>query len=79
MKTTFIDASDSSGPSNETDAYQPCASKRMLLKAVAWAPPAIIALTLPRSSYAANVSGTDNSARSKDNGNNGNHYGQLKK
>ena len=62
---------------NKHDAV-PSASKRTLLKAAAWVPPAIVALTLPRSSYAANVSGTNRSGTSGDKGNNGNHFGQLK-
>ena len=58
----------------EDDA--PSSSKRSLLRA-AWVAPVVIALSLPRSSYAANVSGTHNAG--KDKVNNGNHFGQLKK
>ncbi len=56
---------------------------RTLLKAAAWVPPPIKALTPPQSSYVANVSGTDRSGKSKgedgQHGDNGNHFGQVKK
>ena len=50
-------------------------SKRSLLKA-AWVPPVIVALSLPRSGYAANMSGTGKTTKAKEN--QGNHYGQFK-
>ncbi len=86
MKPISGDSTASTNTAPGTGTHQPSASKRTLLKAAAWVPPAIIALTLPRSSYAANVSGTDKSGKAKDNGgdngsqgNNGNHFGQHKK
>ena len=91
MKPASGDIAKSTQAAPAMDTHQPSASKRTLLKAAAWVPPAIVALSLPRSSYAANVSGTDRSGKSKDNrdndnhrdnddrGNNGNHFGQLKK
>ena len=58
----------------------PSTSKRTLLKS-AWVAPLVIAVTIPRSGYAANISG--NGGRSNEGGdstksNNGNHFGQLK-
>jgi hypothetical protein len=60
----------------------PSASKRVLLKS-AWVAPVVIAVTLPRSGYAANISGTRDrpkeSGDAKPKSNNGNHFGQFKK
>jgi hypothetical protein len=67
------------------EAFQfsaPSAFKRALLKS-AWVAPVVIAVTLPRSGYAANISGTgdrsNQSGDAKPKSNNGNHFGQLKK
>jgi len=52
------------------------------LPKVAWVAPVVAAVTLPRSGFAANVSGNNQTNHGKDevnNGNNGNHYGQFKK
>jgi len=46
--------------------------KRALIRS-AWMAPVILAVTLPRASYAANVSGT-----TKQHDDNGNHFGQDK-
>ena len=61
----------------------PSRSKRSLLKS-AWVAPVIVAVTLPRSGYAANISGGQgqpnrDDEKSKQNSNNGNHFGDLKK
>ena len=68
----------------------PSASKRTLLKS-AWVAPVIVAVTLPRSGYGANISGGngrsskdsgshgDDDSDSKPKGNHGNHFGQLKR
>jgi hypothetical protein len=60
----------------------PSASKRTLLKSV-WVAPVVIAVTLPRSGYGANISGTSDrhieSGDAKPKNNNGNHFGQFKK
>jgi hypothetical protein len=60
----------------------PSASKRTLLKSV-WVAPVVIAVTLPRSGYGANISGTSDqpnqSGDAKPKSNNGNHFGQFKK
>ena len=60
----------------------PSASKRTLLKSV-WVAPVVIAVTLPRSGYGANISGTSDqpnqSGDAKPKSNNGNHSGQFKK
>ena len=70
---------------SEHDA--PSASKRALLKS-AWVAPVIVAVTLPRSGYAANVSGGgarfnqgshSRDSHSKSKSNNGNHFGHFKK
>ena len=54
---------------------QPSASKRKLLK-TAWVPPVILALNLPRSGYAANMSGTTKHGKWHHGGNNdGKHKG----
>jgi hypothetical protein len=66
------------------DGNQPEAvavSKRALLKA-AWVAPVIVALSLPRSSFAANISGSHRETKGgsqEPKGNNGNHFGQFKK
>ena len=70
---------DSLGGENSQGTV-PSTSKRALLKS-AWVAPLVIAVTLPRSGYAANISG--NGGRSNEGGdstksNNGNHFGQLK-
>jgi hypothetical protein len=49
--------------------------KRTLLKA-SWIPPVIVAAGLPRSGYAANVSGSSKPQTEHDD--NGNHFGQFK-
>jgi hypothetical protein len=54
----------------------PSPSKRTLLRA-AWVAPVVVAVTLPRSGYAANVSGAHGAGQAK--GNNGNHFGWFKK
>ena len=78
--------------SDVSDHDAPSASKRALLKS-AWVAPVIVAVTLPRSGYAANVSGGggrfNQSSQSKDShskdshsqskSNNGNHFGHFKK
>jgi hypothetical protein len=61
----------------------PSTSKRSLLRS-AWVAPVIVAVTLPRSGYAANISGGHSQPdrdddKSKQNSNNGNHFGELKK
>jgi hypothetical protein len=60
----------------------PSPSKRNLLK-VAWVAPAVLAVTLPRSGYAANVSGTHSERQKSTDGrpkdNNGKHFGWFKK
>ena len=61
----------------------PSTSKRSLLKS-AWVAPVIVAVTLPRSGYAANISGghgqpNRDEDKSKQNSNNGNQFGELKK
>jgi len=60
----------------------PSASNRTLLKSV-WVAPVVIALTLPRSGYGANISGSsaqpNESGDAKPKSNNGNHFGQLKR
>jgi len=60
----------------------PSESKRALLRS-AWVAPVVIAVTLPRSGYAANISGSsgrsNEGGRSKSESNNGNHFGELKK
>jgi hypothetical protein len=56
------------------------ASKRILLKA-GWAVPAIAAVSLPKSGFTKNVSGSLGSTgdgNNGNNGNNGNHYGYGK-
>jgi len=53
-------------------------SKRSLLK-VAWVAPIVAAVTLPRSGYAANISGNDKAHNGKDQANNGNQYGHFGK
>ena len=78
MKTLFeVDSQSNSTPvdADETQNTKPSPSKRSLLKA-AWVPPVIVALSLPRSGYAANMSGTGKTTKSKEN--QGNHYGQFK-
>ena len=50
-------------------------TKRALLKA-SWIPPVIVALSLPRSGYAANISGKSNPGTQHND--NGNHFGQNK-
>jgi hypothetical protein len=64
---------DSASTDQRSPHVAPSSSKRDLLRA-AWVAPLIIATTLPRSSYAANMSGSHGN-----NGNHGNHFGQLKK
>jgi len=59
-------------------AQTPSASKRALLKS-AWIAPMIVAVTLPRSGYAANISGGGDGGDGKAKSNNGNHFGQPKK
>jgi len=48
-----------------------------------WVAPVVIALTLPRSGYGANISGSsaqpNESGDAKPKSNNGNHFGQLKR
>ncbi len=64
-------------PERETLAV----SKRALLKA-SWVAPVVVALSLPRSSFAANISGGHSETKSgnqEPKSNNGNHFGQLKK
>jgi len=60
----------------------PSTSKRTLLKS-AWVAPLVIAVTLPRSGYGANISGSsaqpNESGDAKPKSNNGNHFGQLKR
>jgi hypothetical protein len=69
--------SNISAPSDDhQDPGKPSASKRLLVKA-AWVTPAIVAVTLPRSGYAANVS--KGPKQDKPKANNGNHFGQLQK
>jgi hypothetical protein len=60
---------DSSNRESSGDVPSPL--KRLLVKN-AWVAPVILAITLPRASYAANVSGT---TKHHDNGN---HFGQNK-
>ena len=63
-----------------SQATAPSESKRALLRS-AWVAPLVIAVTLPRSGYAANISGHGQSNEaddSKPKSNNGNHFGQLK-
>jgi len=50
-------------------------TKRSLLKA-SWIPPVILAIGLPRSGYASNISGGDTTE--KQHQDNGNHFGQFK-
>jgi hypothetical protein len=50
-------------------------SKRTLMKA-AWIPPVVMAVSLPRSGYAANMSGASASAPNLNNP--GNHFGNFK-
>jgi hypothetical protein len=71
--------------SSDGEAFQlsaPSASKRALVKS-AWVAPVVIAVTLPRSGYGANISGTsaqpNESGDAKPKSNNGNHFGQFKK
>ena len=58
------------------------ASKRSFLKS-AWVAPVIMTVTLPRSGYAANISGggrpNEDEDKSKQKDDNGNHFGELKK
>jgi hypothetical protein len=61
---------DSSNRESSGDVPSPL--KRLLVKN-AWVAPVILAITLPRASYAANISGT-----TKQHDNNGNHFGQDK-
>jgi hypothetical protein len=63
---------DRSSSNRESSGDVPSPSKRLLVKN-AWVAPVILAITLPRASYAANVSGT-----TKQHDNNGNHFGQDK-
>jgi hypothetical protein len=68
-------------PSTKPGTLPDSPSKRSLPK-VAWVAPVVAAVTLPRSGFAANVSGNNQTNHGKDevnNGNNGNHYGQFKK
>jgi hypothetical protein len=56
-------------------------SKRALLRS-AWVAPVVIAVTLPKSGYAANISSSGRPSEggdSKPKSDNGNHFGQLKK
>ena len=71
--------------SSDAQTFQgstPSAPKRALIKS-AWVAPVIIAVTLPRSGYGANISGTSDrrneSGDAKPKSNNGNHFGQIKK
>ena len=78
MKTiSEVDTRSTSSPvdADGTQITKPSLSKRSLLKA-AWVPPVIVALSLPRSGYAANMSGTGKTTKAKEN--QGNHYGQFK-
>jgi len=61
---------NASKPESYGDVPSPL--KRLLVRN-AWVAPVIVAVTLPRASYAANVSGT-----TKQYGDNGNHFGQDK-
>ena len=70
-----------------SEHYAPSASRRALLKS-AWVAPAIVAVSLPRSGYAANVSGGGvrfnegshfKGSHSESKTNNGNHFGHFKK
>jgi len=60
----------------------PSRSKRNLLK-VAWVAPVVVAVTLPRCGYAANISGTHSGRQESSDGqpkeNNGKHFGWFKK
>jgi hypothetical protein len=65
-----------------SQASAPSEFKRALLRS-AWVAPLVIAVTLPRSGYAANISGhsgrSNEADDSKPKSNNGNHFDQLKK
>ena len=70
-------------PEEQVQEQTPSTSKRSLLKS-AWVAPVIVAVTLPRSGYAANISGGQGQSnqdddKTKQNSNNGNHFGELKK
>ena len=73
-------------PSNDSldpsEHAAPSASKRALLKS-AWVAPVVVAVTLPRSGYAANMSSGGGrfkqGSNSKSKSNNGNHFGHFKK
>ena len=69
----------------DENAYEhgaPSPSKRSLLKA-AWIAPVVVAVALPRSGYAANISAAHHGSRRSDDGdakgNKGKHFGWFKK
>ena len=68
---------DNAGPdSSDNSGDEPVSrTKRALLKA-SWVPPVIVAVSLPRSGYAANISGKSNPAHPHHD--NGNHFGRDK-
>jgi len=67
---------DPAKPAYVTSAHQRASARRRALLKAAWIPPLIVAINLPRSGYAANISDGGNSH--KPHTNNGNHYGQVK-
>ena len=73
--------SDTSPDGHQSEQGTGSVSKRALLK-VGWVAPVIVALSLPRSGYAANISGGHSAPKNGDHepkSNHGNHFGQLKK
>ena len=84
MKSTNHDArhdSSTSPDGHQSEQGADSVSKRALLKA-AWVAPVVVAVTLPRSGYAANISGGHSAPQNGDQeskSNNGKHFGQVKK
>jgi len=74
-----VEASRAQTHSNPPAAGEaPSSSKRAILRA-AWIPPVIVALNLPRSGYAANVSGTSKQYKKDMQEKNDDNPGQSKK
>jgi len=62
-------------PASSAPSEQLASSNRRALLKAAWISPLIVAMNLPRSGYAANIS---DGQFSQPHANNGNHYGQRK-
>ena len=89
MNSNKQDLNEGEGISTDasrTDADKPSRSKRALFQA-AWVAPVIVVATLPRSGYAANISGGhgrsydhrgDHDRGGDTKGDHGNHFGQIK-